>query len=119
MARPHCTDLDLKRQLGEFRDRFPKLADDQLFVLWFLRAFITDDESEAADSLCGGAGDKGVDAVLVDDSTKNVFVIQGKYRKGVAAKNEHRADVLSFAQLAVDLTGEADSFADLYTEDGS
>jgi hypothetical protein len=113
MARPHCTDKDLKQQMGEFRDRFPKYADDQLFVVWFLRAFVTEDEHEAADALCGGAGDKGVDAVLVDDSTKNIFIIQGKYRKGIAAKNEHRADVLSFAQLAVDLTGEADSFADL------
>jgi len=113
MAGPRCTDLDLKRQLGEFRDRFPRFADDQLFVLWFLRAFITEDENEAANALCGGAGDKGVDAVLVDDSTKNVFLIQGKYRKGVAARNEHRADVLSFAQLAIDLTGESRQFADL------
>jgi hypothetical protein len=39
MTKTHCTAVDLKRQLSEFRDRFPKLADDQLFVLWFLRAF--------------------------------------------------------------------------------
>ena len=76
-------------------------------------AFITEDENEAADALCGGAGDKGVDAVLVEDSTKNVYIIQGKYRKGISAKSEHRADVVSFAQLAVDLTGDAKPFADL------
>lgn len=72
---------DLQRELTDFGDRFPKLQYDELFVLWFLRAFVTEDEQQAAAGLCGGAHDKGIDAVLIDDPTKNVFIVQGKYRR--------------------------------------
>ena len=44
----------LEQEVKDFRDRFPRLADDQLFVVWFLRAFVTESETAAADSLCGG-----------------------------------------------------------------
>ncbi len=96
-----------------FRDHYPKLADDELFVLWFLRAFVAEDEPAATAGLCGGSRDKGVDAVLIDDPARIVFVVQGKYRQKVAAKNEHRADVTGFAQLALDLCGDGASFASL------
>lgn len=35
--------------------RFRHLADDQLFVVWFLRAFVTESEDDAANALCGAA----------------------------------------------------------------
>lgn len=113
MATAHLTDTDLRREIAEFRDRYPKLGDDELFVLFFLRAFVAEDESAAAAGLCGGPRDKGVDAVLIDDPARIVFVVQGKYRQKVAAKNEHRGDVAGFAQLAVDLCGDGAAFASL------
>jgi hypothetical protein len=104
---------DLRRELDEFRERFHALGDDELFVLWFLRAFVTDGEADAAAALCGGAGDKSVDAVFIDDPARIVFLVQGKYRKDLGAKGEKRNDVAGFAQLAVDLTGPPEGFARL------
>lgn len=103
MKTASLTEADLRREIGDFRERYGKLGDDELFVLWFLRAFVTDDEPQAVKALCGGGRDKGVDAVFIDDSTRIVFVVQGKYRQKVGQKAEHRSDVTSFAQLAVDL----------------
>lgn len=99
------TERDLKRELVELQERFPKLSDDELFVLWFVRAFLTEHEEEAASSLTGGSGDKGADAVLSDDGAEVVYIVQGKYRQKMAAKRESRGDVMAFAQLALDLGG--------------
>jgi hypothetical protein len=55
---------DLEQEVKDFRERFHSLADDQLFVVWFLRAFVTENENEAVDSLCGTSGDKNIDAIL-------------------------------------------------------
>lgn len=107
------SESDLRRELSEFHERYPKLGDDELFVLWFLRAFVTENESSATAALCGGSHDKGVDAVLIDEPARIVFVVQGKYRKKVAAKAEHRGDVAGFAQLAVNLHGDGKTFASL------
>ncbi len=113
MGTPRLSEKDLLRELGEYRDRYPKLGDDELFVLWFLRAFVTENESDAAQALCGGPHDKGVDAVLIDEPARIVFVVQGKYRKELSAKTEHRGDVVGFAQLAVEVSGDSKAFASL------
>ena len=112
MTRHKATTTDLHAELGDYRERFPKLSDDQIFVLWFLRAFVTDNEDEAASALTGGAGDKNVDAVLLDEQAKMVFVVQGKYRRVAFLKNEARNDVLEFAQLSSVLWGDAQQFTD-------
>ena len=39
-----------------------KFKMDDLFVLWFLRSYITDSEDSAAEAISGGARDKGIDA---------------------------------------------------------
>jgi hypothetical protein len=113
MASARLTEVDLRRELGDFKERYPQLGDDELFVLWFLRAFVAEDEGTAAKALCGGPRDKGVDAVLIDEPARIVFVVQGKYRQKVGGKTEHRGDVVGFAQLAVVLCGDAEKFSDL------
>jgi hypothetical protein len=110
MGRTKLTEADLRRELQRFHESFPKLADDQLFVLWFMRAFLVDDEDEAVRALTGGPNDKGVDAVLVDQRTRTVLIVQGKYREKIGGKNESRADLVSFAKLAEDLAGESGSY---------
>lgn len=35
---------DLKKEVLEIQDRYPKISPDNAFVVWFLRAFITEDE---------------------------------------------------------------------------
>ena len=106
------TEKELQQELQEFKERYPKLSMDELFVLWFLRAFLTENEDQAARALCGGPCDKGIDAVLVDDDTRNVFIIQAKYRLEVGKKNENRPDVLGFAGIALTLTGSIGVFSD-------
>jgi hypothetical protein len=113
MASARLTEVDLRRELGDFKERYPSLGHDELFVLWFLRAFVAEDEATAAKALCGGPRDKGIDAVLIDEPTRIVFVVQGKYRQKVAGKTEHRGDVVGFAQLAEVLCGDAEKFGSL------
>jgi hypothetical protein len=112
MVRPPLTEQNLKRELAYFREKFPSLHDDELFVVWFLRAFVTEDEETAAKSLTGVGGDKGLDAILIDDAGKIVFVVQGKYRQKFNQKNEVRSDVLGFANLAYQLC-DSEAFASL------
>ena len=70
------TENDLRDQLHELREHFPKLKDDELFLVWFLRAFITESEDEAVKSLTGISRDKGIDAVFIDEPARIVFIIQ-------------------------------------------
>ena len=107
---------DLRRELHEWGRRFTRLPDDALFVAWFLRAYVTDEEQQAVDALAGGAGDKGVDAVLIDDKVRAVFLIQGKLRESLMKGAEKREDVLSFAQLAHTLHAEDDDWESYVTK---
>jgi hypothetical protein len=111
-----ASEQDLTRELSELSDRHPALADDSLFVLWFLRAFVTDSESDAAQALTGGPRDKGIDAVYIDEPAKTVVIIQGKYRKEVAAKLEGRQDVMALAALPRALNGDGREFSSFIQE---
>lgn len=104
------TEQDLRHELAEWRDRYPRLKDDELFLVWFMRAFVTEDEKEAAESLTGGAGDKDADSIFLDDRAQIVYIIQGKHRREIWGKAESRQDVKSFAELALDLCGEESFF---------
>ena len=105
------TENDLRDQLNEMRESYPKLKDDELFLVWFLRAFITESEDEAVKSLTGVSKDKGVDAVFIDEPARIVFIIQSKYRQKFNEKQETRQDVIEFAQLAGLLNGENVEFS--------
>jgi hypothetical protein len=107
---------DLNRELREWERRFSRLRDDALFVAWFLRAYVTDEEQQAVDALTGRAGDKGVDAVLVDEKIKAVFLVQGKLRQSLMKSGEKREDVLGFAQLAHVIHGDDDEWETYVTK---
>ena len=110
MKRKQLTAPDLKRELHDWQERFPRLKDDELFVAWFLRAFVVEEDAHAVESLTGGSGDKDVDAIFFDERAKIIFIVQGKYRKGIWEKAESRKDVRSFAELAPDLCGDKSFF---------
>lgn len=99
MSDPPLSIDDLNSTLDEIGERYSKLKIDDLFVLWFLRAFITENEETAAKAVSGGARDKGIDALLIDDDFKTVFIVQGKYHGTIGTKSEKRADVVSFADV--------------------
>lgn len=103
----NLTHEDLQRELDDLGSHFPKLNKEDLFVLWFMRAYLTDNLEVAASSVCNGKCDKGVDAVLIDDAAKAVFIVQGKYRETIGKKSEGRSDVLAFASIAHPLLSDS------------
>ena len=111
MSHQPVTESSLKQELGELRERYSNLKDDALFVAWFMRAFITDKEEDAVDSLIGATNDKGIDSLFIDEQARIVFVIQGKYRHKIGVKHESRQDVLEFAELSRTLFGDNADFA--------
>ncbi len=89
----------LKSEIEELRLYYPSFKDEDLFLVWFLRAYVTEDLDMAAKSVTNGPKDKGIDAVLIDDSARSVFIVQGKYRHKLNGKHESRQDVMGFAQM--------------------
>lgn len=107
MAMDKLTQVDLKREIDDLQSRHTRMDYREVFVAWFLRAFVTADERSAISALCGGSRDKDVDAVLIDDNSRKVFIVQGKYRSKLMSSSENRPDVMSFANLAYDFTDDA------------
>jgi len=97
MKKDHFSQL--KKEIIEIIDRNPFIAEDNAFVVWFLRAFIVDYEETAIQSLKGGSRDKGVDALYIDHDTRTVYLIQGKYHQGSKIPSEKRSDVIALADL--------------------
>ena len=106
------TEKDLCAALDDIRERYRALKDDELFVAWFMKCFVTDTEEAAVASLVGGSRDKNLDAIHVDDRARKVFVVQGKYRQSGKVGPEKRNDVLAFAELANSFSDD-DAFRDL------
>lgn len=98
MMQSKLSHVDFRDLINDLAERHRHLSEDELFVLWLLTALITDSERQATDAIVGGSGDKGVDAVLIDDDSRVVVVVQGKYRRKLNASSEKRADVLEFAR---------------------
>ena len=70
---------DLKAEVATLRKAKPMYSPDNAFVHWFLKAFLSDDDQVIDSAVIGGAGDIGVDAVLVDDDSQRAYVVQAKY----------------------------------------
>ena len=110
MPTEKLTLVDLKREMDDMQSRYPRLRHPEIFVAWFMRAFVTADEPSAVTSLCGGPRDKGIDAILIDDKSRKVFIVQGKYHSKLMVETETHADMTSFANLASDISGDEDQF---------
>ena len=50
-------------------------------LAWFLERVWRADPDETDKAICDGGGDKGIDAILVDDETKDIVVLQSKHRE--------------------------------------
>jgi len=94
------TMTDFRDTIKDIRSRFPHLKPDDVFVLWFLVAYLIEDEDQGARALVGGAGDKGIDAIWIDESAKAVFVVQAKFRESLGQRSENRNDVLGLLEVA-------------------
>jgi hypothetical protein len=90
----------LRTELDAFAEQCPKVSEDNLFVTWFLRAYLTENDEDAIKAVSGASGDKGIDGILTDNSARVVYVIQAKYRRARFEKPEPRSGVIDFAAIA-------------------
>jgi hypothetical protein len=105
--------------VAEVGERHSRFTDDERFLAWFLRAYVTDSDEQAANAVVGESGDKGVDGVLIDDGARAVFVVQAKYRNKLEEKAETRSDVMAFAEVAQLLNDPDDTAFQTFVEDAS
>ena len=49
-------------------------------LAWFLETVWRLEPEEASDAICDGGGDKGIDALHVDDDVKEITILQSKHR---------------------------------------
>lgn len=113
MARRRRVGLsELQQEVRLLGDTYPRLAEDDLFVTWFVFAYITGARQEAVDSLTGKSGEKSVDALYIDDNSRLVTLVQGKYRKSLMQSAESRDAVMGFANVAEVLAGPLQGFRD-------
>ncbi len=100
----------IKQEVAEITKQILKISLDDAFIVWFLRAFFTDDQQQAVNALTGGANDKGIDAILIDDDSRTVYVVQGKYHKKDKPPTESYADLVAFTGLAEILSGPIEPY---------
>ena len=69
--------------------------DGQRFVAWYLRNIHLRDSNQAKYDITDGADDKQIDAIVVDDSSSAVYIIQGKFIGAASVNAEPLREVLS------------------------
>lgn len=68
-------------------------------LAWFLETVWRMDPEDVSDAICDGGGDKGIDALDVDEDLREITVFQSKHRAGSSA-TQGDADLRSFVGVA-------------------
>lgn len=76
-----------------FQQNYPN--DGQRFVAWYLFNILQQDRNQTKDAITDGADDKQIDAIVINDDTQTVYIIQGKFILGGAVDAEPLREVLS------------------------
>ncbi len=61
-------------------------TDSTALLAWFLTVVWRMDESDVDFAICDGGGDKGIDALVVEDDLREVTILQCKFRKKASAE---------------------------------
>ena len=88
-------------QSDYYRQRFDN--DGTRFVAWYVRNIHRRDEIETVEDVTDGPDDKQIDAIVVDDDTLTIFVVQGKFVNKDTVDSEPLREVLSSWVLLKDL----------------
>ena len=85
----------IKKQIAAdyFQQRFSN--DGQRFVAWYLRNVLFRDMNETRDDITDGAGDKQIDAIIIDDDNALIRIVQGKFIQDGVVDAEPLREVLS------------------------
>jgi hypothetical protein len=54
-------------------------TESSAFLRWSIEAVYRLEDTDAADAICDGGGDKGIDAIIVDETTEELIVLQSKW----------------------------------------
>ena len=60
---------------------FENRTESTAFLCWFLENVLRLDEVSAADTVCDGPGDRGIDGIYVDHDNSEILFLQSKIRK--------------------------------------
>ena len=69
--------------------------DGQRFIAWYLRNIHLRDQNQAKYDITDGKNDKQIDAIVIDDDTLTVYIIQGKFIGVSTVDAEPLREVLS------------------------
>lgn len=69
--------------------------DGQRFVAWYLFNILHQDRNQTKDAITDGADDKQIDAIVINEETQTVYIIQGKYIAGGVVDAAPLREVLS------------------------
>jgi hypothetical protein len=105
---PKISLKDIKDEVEQIKRRNPSLREDAAFAYLFLKAYLVETDDEAKKSLTGVTGDKGVDAVFIDDRQKQISLIQSKFHQSEGFR-EKRNDVLALADLTNIIWGDSNT----------
>ncbi len=64
-------------------------------LAWFIENVMREDPDRVEDAICDGGGDKGIDAIVFDEESNELFVLQSKHRKSATAM-QGDADLKAF-----------------------
>ena len=78
---------------GYYQQNFPN--DGQRFVAWYLFNILQQDRNQTKDAITDGKDDKQIDAIVINDDTQTVHIIQGKFVAGEQIDAEPLREVLS------------------------
>lgn len=73
--------------------------DGQRFVAWYLRNVLFRDMNETKDDITDGAGDKQIDAIIIDDDNSLIRIVQGKFQQGLVDAEPLREVLSSWLQV--------------------
>lgn len=54
-------------------------------LAWFIENVMREDPAAVEDAICDGGGDKGIDAIVVDEDANELFILQAKRRRKIKA----------------------------------
>ncbi|MCK1656742.1 AIPR family protein [Bradyrhizobium sp. 151] len=107
----------IRKELAELGRAHPGLASgkDNLFVLWFLKAYVAGEaDNNIAASVVGASKDGGFDAIYIDSGARIVHLVQGKYRASFGSKAEPPSDIDRFVMDSESLySGDSSRLNDL------
>jgi len=88
----------LEEEIAPFQIGSRTLSSAQ--IAWFLERVWRVEPEEVEDAICDGAGDKGIDAIVVDEDLREITIIQCKHRDSRTA-TQGDADLRSLVGASV------------------